>query len=132
VTRVIVLAVSLIAATPSVAADQLDLVCKGKKQIGMSARYVDVEHRYRLDLSARKWCVDTCQATLSLASVDDEVIYFLNEEEKFKGDPWEIDRTYRATGFWVHIRSNTAAPLEEQGHCEPAAFSGFPAPVQKF
>ena len=129
--RALLLAFGLLAA-PAVAADQFDLVCRGKQRVGIGNEMKPIEHRYRADLAAKKWCMDGCTRIDDIAAFNDNEIAFINVDRKIGSRFWESDKVYRTTGFWLHVRSGAYDGIDIEGRCEPAAFSGFPEIQRKF
>jgi hypothetical protein len=116
----------LAVATPSFAAEQFDLQCSGSVYDGGP-----ISRHYRVDLTANKWCANgdngVC-ATRPIAETDPDLIWFEKEPRKFPSDVGIIHYVSRLNGKWYwHL-----GPMEVEGTCEKAPFSGFPKLDTKF
>lgn len=114
--RALVLALGLIA-TPAMAADQFDLVCK----FGSSTV------RYRVDLIRGEACQAECSRIWRMGPISDGELRLLDLDSS---DPSEVPQTItvnRQTGELRHWIGGIGRPILETGRCESAPFSGFPA-----
>lgn len=116
--RAIVLALGLVSA-PAMAADQFDLVCKGKS--GSTTRY-------RVDLTRGEACAGICDRVWKMGATTTSE-YRLIDQSPVRGyDLEQLATVNRQTGAYSHyskIRGLGANRTE--GTCEVAQFSGFPA-----
>jgi hypothetical protein len=116
--RAIVLAMALVS-TPTLAAEQFDLVCTSKKDTV----------RYRVDLAKGEWCVGPCETVLKIASVTSGTITLVDREPQFASDDRDLNQIDRATGAWTDISyGGRTSPWERKGACKVAEYSGMPAP----
>mgnify|MGYP001369214614 CR=1 FL=1 len=118
------------------AADQFDLVCKGKYREDDRGAWRPWEGRYRIDLSAGAWCQGDCSSIARLAEVTAAKLYLrpsTSRAESTDGSSqtFEIDRvTGKLTQFEYR------PPMYERGStwwwqveadCTPAPYSGMPS-----
>lgn len=116
--KIVALVASVLVATPAVAADQFDLLCKAKK----------AEVRYRVDLARGEWCAGECSRVVKIAQVTTGEIVFEDIKALRRGDYESQVRVNRATGDWSEFTSFPASvPTTRKGVCTPARFSTFPA-----
>lgn len=98
---------------------QFDLICSG------SGRTVE---RLRIDLVAKQWCLDEECRVRDIAEIHPDIIWLFRHDPTYRGD-WKgyeyIDRT---SGKWSKI----VGPLDVEGTCQSAKFSGFPELPTKF
>lgn len=132
---IVAIAAITAAGTAQADASRFDLICTGNSASGKLSRAFDVKttgrftDRYRVDLTAKKWCMGECTSTSDLYEVTERIIVFHRQEDK-DGD--EFAFVNRESGHYVHrFRSYLldVANLND-GTCEPAAFSGMP--IRKF
>ena len=115
--------VALISSPAFAAADQFDLLCTGRLSDGKA-----IQRHYHVDLNANRWCVDECTVK-PLSEVSSGQIVFVETKEAYRGDPARaLDYVNRTTGQWSFFTSYWMG----DGTCQPAPFSGFPAPPTKF
>jgi hypothetical protein len=119
-----IMTVGLLVASPAMAADQFDLVCKGREKASAIARWRPVEVRYRLDLSRKVYCRFDCTGLESIHSVDDARIDFAPPADAARGTT-AVHYIERSDGRWTDFISGLGT---REGVCEPAPFSGFPTP----
>jgi hypothetical protein len=129
------------AAAPALAAEQFNLDCKGSARtiipVAMKDETAPYEHSYRVDLDAKKWCVDACRDQMEIVrSTPTEIIL----EERKVDTPREsvdiLNQISRETGAHLTVAASgvgrSRAATYGHGQCEKAAFSGFPKVETKF
>lgn len=121
--RLLVLLSLAIVGTPAFASDQFDLICTGFVTGGQ-----ETTRHYRVDLAANKWCAGDPCAARPIEQVLPDVIWFERHEPTYGGDLKIAHYVDRTTGKWYW----RLGPMEIEGTCSPAPFSGFPALVTKF
>jgi hypothetical protein len=115
-------------ATPAMAADQFDLVCKGRQKTSISGAWKPYEQRYRVDVAAKTYCRYDCKAVESVKSVDAARIEFEASDRSEPGNVALIHYVDRSDGKWVYLFSGGSSSFESvEGVCEPAPFTGLPA-----
>lgn len=121
--RALTLALCLVA-TPALAAEQFDLLCRGD----------DEPWHYRIDLAKSEWCADKCKTVHKIASITSGTIVLQSKEPQFKGGDRVINSINRATGEWYFHRSLPGVGFNKAvtGTCELRDFSGFPSAKAKF
>lgn len=113
---------------PAQAADQFDLICKGRTKMSPVGRWQPYEQRYRVDLAAKTYCTFACKTVESIASVDAARIEFATSSEDEPGNVSVIHYVDRADGKWVYFISGGSGMFQSaEGVCEPAPFTGLPA-----
>ncbi len=118
---------------PAVAADQFDLVCKGRERYSVSGKWHPKEYRYRIDLAAQRWCAGSCDGTRIIDRVSDGVLSLLDKPQVPFSGYTESLWINRRSGELRYLSNSRLGSYEEQeATCEPTAFSGFPEPVRKF
>lgn len=121
------------------AAAAFNLSCTGTYTTGLldpgtvqGAKNVQVEHRnytFRVDLNARRWCVDTCSSTEAIVEVSDREIVLARD--KPARIPIEIDiRLNRESGSLFYLKRSGSFQELSQGTCEAKPFTNFP--TQRF
>ncbi len=117
--RQFLLALWLLIASPAMAAEQFDLICKGDDEVW----------RYRIDLARGEWCARECDVTLKIVSTTASTIVLQQQEPQFRGGDSFRNMINRATGEWYFYRSLPSIDFSKtvDGKCVPAPFSGFPA-----
>lgn len=125
--RVVAVLGAVVMSGPAMAGpQQFDLICKGVDQPRIDGPKAPYEHRYRIDLAANRWCVDGCEGGVNIKSVTADQLVFADEEDRSITHRHSIDRT---TGKQWRLDSDRDGLWRaEQGHCDPAPFSGMPAP----
>lgn len=112
-------------ASSAAAAEQFDLRCT--KQVRGSGVAETSTRTYRIDLEAKRWCMDECKTARGIQAVTPDRIT-IDET-----DPAE--RRYRAThyidrstGKYIQTYDNRSlgTVIITEGVCEPAPFSGLP------
>ena len=119
----------LFVASPAFAADQFDLVCTGKERVRVDGGWKPVTVRYRVDLSKKVFCAFECRSLQSISAVDAARITFQASDEAAAPDSGFVEHYVdRTTGAWKNY-ANTGRDLlvDDEGKCEAAPFSGFPA-----
>lgn len=128
---VMVLCLALVSA-PATAADQFDLVCVGSAKYRPGARAEPVTYRYRIDLTAGNWCRGDCRTVEKIQLIEAGRLVFSEEEDKLSNRAIYRHEIDRLTGEWIEIDDNPRSALglylNISGKCEPADFSGLPAP----
>ena len=92
---------------------------------------------YRIDLKAKRLCVDDCNSTVPIVDVTDTTITF--EKSAFEeGGVDYVSRVNRESGKYQSVRrfglgkgltwGKGAVSTVRDGMCEAAPFSGFPRP----
>jgi hypothetical protein len=111
--RLLAIALGLLA-TPAIAADQFNLVCKSDQ----------VMTTYRVDLAAREWCWDGCKfGTWRIHDVTSTQIIFKDVRSAGEAVSNFVDRTTGRSHRYNHGRFGS---YSSDGICEVAPFSGFP------
>ncbi|WP_420138014.1 hypothetical protein [Sphingomonas sp.] len=116
-------------ASPVLAANQFDLVCKGKEQKRTGAPATAWSERYRIDLDAKRWCRGACKTATEISSVTADDIVLLDSRAAI-GGPGDVETSLSRTNGTVkeYIAmgwSGSAASLAE-GKCTRDLFSGLP------
>lgn len=114
------LAIVGLMATPAVAAEQFDLICKAPR----------AAERYRIDLARGEWCFGDCNLVQKLAEVTSGTIFLRKQEPTSANGPKSINSVNRSSGAWHRYSFNPRydrAPAVMDGACTPTEFSGFPA-----
>lgn len=111
-------------ASPAMAVDQFDLVCKAPK---------DTE-RFRVDLAKNEWCSGPCDNVQKIASVTSGMLSLHDHKPAFASDSRYHLRIDRVTGEWSWYNYNPKykSLMDIKGICEPAPFSGITSPARKF
>jgi hypothetical protein len=117
--RTAIIMTALLAATPALAADQFDLICKSKSET----------IRYRVDLSAGEWCWEKCEGAHKIASITSTRVTFKEEDVPSGKSYAYVDRV---TGKWWQFHQDRNSTSSNDGFCEPAPFTGFGAEKAKF
>lgn len=112
--RALVALALLLTATSANAADQFDLICKGRSSTT----------HFRVDLASREWCWENCSGTWRIAEVTASRITFKDERS---GPSQAYNSVSRATGQWFMSARGIYGFIHDDGICTPAPFSGFPA-----
>lgn len=118
--RTLIIAAALLATPVAAATEQFDLVCTAKGEAT----------RFRVDLSRNEFCFDDCDRVLRIAEVTAGVITFRKTDPTPPENARSYNRVNRSTGEWEWYSYTPRISRRVQdikGHCEPAAFSGFPA-----
>jgi hypothetical protein len=119
-----------VAAAPATAqgTEQFDLVCRGVTS-GSELGSTTAERRYRIDLSARKWCERDCSKALPIIETTKERITLKHSSsvQPF-GDVEEDFYIDRLTNKAYEMESSPGHGVEFTGTCEVRPFSGFPNP----
>lgn len=104
-------------------AQQFDLVCT--KQ-GSGAGRTNIR-LYRIDLAAMRYCMDDCKVAhpIQAATADRITISESDPADRVSQDSHVI---YRGTGQYAQTFQMRGSFTSTKGHCEPAPFSGLPAP----
>ena len=110
------------------AALAFNLICTGTAVMqhshGGSESREDLQE-IRVDLQSRRFCLDTCERTVPIASISDGEIVFQDETSE-TGLMRIYRRVFRERGaFYAYIKLD-AAILTTEGRCDPAPFTGFP------
>ena len=114
--RLLMLTLALVATPAAAAGDQFDLVCTSKAKT----------LHYRIDLAAREWCWEKCEATQRIVDVTSGRIVLRDDKAP---DLTSINFIDRATGRnFRFIKSRAAGVITSDTTCEPVPFSGFPKP----
>lgn len=116
-------------ATPAAAADQFDLVCRGSEA---DPRGIEKTYgaRFRVDLSAMKYCEDVCSERTKIAKVNENYIIFSDLNDPALGRVYmSVDRR---TGELDGEASVGPARFVTKATCERREFSGFPKVVRRF
>ena len=112
-----------------------DLVCTGQTTlsdvVGFSSTPYGLpgkfEHRFRIDLSSRRWCDGDCQATHEINEVSDTMIVFEQSKSDAVGHGAAVSRE---TGTYIDRTRIFGPKVTEifltQASCVRADFSGFP------
>lgn len=108
-------------ASPAVAADQFDLICKGRTKR-------DAAH-FRIDLKQGEWCREDCRGTFKIASVTEGRLTLEDSKPAFRGDAERSIWINRISGEYAEsgVAYKGAMPDSSGGTCEASEFSGFPA-----
>lgn len=115
-------------ATPAAAADQFDLICKGRQKTSIDGSWKPYEQSYKVDLTSKTYCTFKCELVESIASVDDARIAFQKTDEADAGAVTVFHYVNRSDGKWTYFFSGGSGSYENtEGVCEPAPFTGFPA-----
>lgn len=129
--KVLACVAALSIAMPAMAADQFDLICKGRTRNAAAGAWAAVVERYRVDLATKKWCVAECSRVFDIAEVQTDRIVFRSKERSY-GSPSHYDeRVNRTTGDWHERYIGELTYTESEGTCEAAPFSGITV-LQKF
>jgi len=124
--RAFLLVLSLLA-TPAMAADQFDLVCKGQQRTSAAGKWKPYEVRYRVDLSEMVYCRFNCKTLETVESADAARIVFQSVQGR-PGSTTALHYVDRSDGNWRYFLSGPVGLIgDAEGHCEAAPFSGFPA-----
>jgi hypothetical protein len=126
----------LITASGAQAADQFDLICKGKMRFSVADPYEPRNSHLRLDLAAKQYCEGECKVTRPIQDVQPNHIMFesATEQEKALGTTFfhQIDRTSGKLIYFKSAKRPYPSWIEHDAMCEPAPFSGFPQLPKKF
>lgn len=116
-------------ASPAFAANQFDLVCKGKEQKQTGVPATAWSERFRIDLDAKRWCRGACKSAAEIGSITaDEIV--LSDSRATIGGPGDVETTLSRTNgaikeYVMMGWSGSAASLAE-GKCTRDSFSGLP------
>lgn len=124
---IIIAAVISLLPAQAIAADQFDLICKGREKTRTWGKWLPIETRYRIDLSAKAWCKGNCQRTFVIQDVNDARITFVSASEPDPAAGSTLHYVDRVDGRWVDAVHNSVVNFDTEGTCEPAPFSGLPA-----
>jgi hypothetical protein len=116
-------------ASPVLAANQFDLVCKGKEQKRTGVPATAWNERYRIDLDGKRWCRGACKTASEIGSITADNIV-LSDSRAAIGGPGDVETTLSRTNGTVKEYlmmgwSGSAASLAE-GTCKRDLFSGLP------
>jgi hypothetical protein len=114
------LMLGVLVATPVMAADQFDLICKAKK----------TEVRYRVDLKSGEYCTGECAIVRKIAEVTSGMLSFQKADPQVGADARITDQVNRVTGEWYRsafFPGIDVVPSVKVGTCQPATFGGMPA-----
>jgi hypothetical protein len=123
--------------SPSLAADQFDLLCVGQLKQGTSSKASPHRQTYRIDLTGNRWCVAPCTQTSTIYSATASMLTLMEGTDSSKSSDGsalthEIDRTTGALFDFRYSPPLFASSLpswwEFRATCEPQPFSGMPAP----
>ena len=118
-------------ASPAMAADQFDLVCKGTVKEAVAGRPKPTEVRYRIDIDAREWCRDACTETYPIAAVEPGNLVLREHVPERRGDFRSYQTVDRTSGAWADYFNDfqglNGLYFETTGVCTADAFGGFPA-----
>lgn len=115
--RILVIVAGLVA-TPALAADQFDLVCKRETST----------IRYRVDLAKNEACADTCDRVWKMGQATTGELRLIDRQPAYRGDLEERASVNRSTGEYRYHISMSGRADADSGTCEQAPFSGFPPP----
>ena len=121
-------------------AQQFDVVCAVEEQWrsqtplrGATSGSDQVDHRFRVDLASRKFCVDRCQAFFDLPDADNGSNLDLTYRPMLgDGTPLSSDRIVslnRVTGGSSTSYASGTLSVRGTGQCRREPFSGFPEAV---
>ena len=110
-----------------------NLVCSGSNVSGTAkdATFTSKQERafttvYRVDLSAKRWCSDTCLSTRALAELSSAAITFQSDEIEDNRLFDTVAVFDRETGAYIRrLKVGSAVDLDT-GKCKIARFEGFP------
>lgn len=132
----LVAAIALLFASPSLAADQFDLLCTGQLKQGVSSKASPHSQTYRIDLTGNRWCVGACTETRPIYSATSSMLTLMEGADSSKSADGSalthnIDRTTGALFDFQYRPPLFASSLpswwEFRATCEPRPFSGMPA-----
>lgn len=124
-------AATLCAAAPALAADQFNLACQGLRTTVSGGAAEAYGFTARVDLAAKKWCMDQCQSAQPIMDVTPEKIVFtddgtLNTRLEVSTET-VLDRKSGAfRHFMMQVRP-TEAYLKIEANCTEAPFTSLPA-----
>ncbi len=126
--RAMILAAAMIA-SPVAAADQFDLVCKGQYKERPNSGWKPVEVRYRIDIPAKSWCFESCRSAQQIQSIEGGKLVLFRPDPADRRSGYATHEIDRVSGNYSRTQNRGIGSFwEEEGHCEPADFSGFPSP----
>ncbi len=125
--RAILVAVGLgLLASPAYAADQFDLICKGRHKTSRLGSWKPYELRYRVDLATKAYCAGQCAEARTIADISAAEITFDRQPTPNSAVALQ-HRVNRTTGEWrYYLASPTGLIQDAEGRCEAAPFSGLP------
>lgn len=129
----IITAILAAISSPALAGDlrQFDLLCSGERRIDRQDGSVTTSatQHLRVDLDRREFCVGDCEYTQTIEEITSGSIGFRNTTNvSTVGVLWSQFFVNREDGGYYDQRMSPNAPSSmEEGVCEPAPFSGFPA-----
>jgi hypothetical protein len=119
----IVLATFLLGSGPAAQPQSFDLICTGKRYSG-SSTVEDFSQRYRINISAMRWCWEKCTETSDLVSATESELVL--ENGMIRSTVHKSTSINRQTGkLFVDYRSDIMR-FSEIADCEKGNFSGFP------
>lgn len=121
---------ALCASTPAMAADQFDLACQGTRLARRDAPSEPYAFHVRVDLTANKWCMDTCERALEISEVNadkivltDDLIY--NTRSDFSNNVY-VDRKTNAFHQISSQDRPTVTYLKVDAACTVQPFTPLP------
>ncbi len=109
----------------AVAAEQFNLQCT--KQVRGSGVAEANTRTYRIDLEAKRWCMDDCKTALGIQAVTPDRITIDETDAAERNQASHY--IYRGTGKYFQTYENRylGTFIVTQGVCEPAPFTGLPS-----
>lgn len=124
------------------AAATFNLVCTGttEKTDYNGSKSEPYTATYRVDTGARLWCEndpEACKQPESLADINTVAIKFIDTTTDTPNQYFRyVDQVNRESGrhqtLIISGRGSAIRTVKQEGHCEPAAFSGFSSANPKF
>ncbi|HEV2595762.1 MAG TPA: hypothetical protein VGU01_11225 [Sphingomicrobium sp.] len=104
---------------------RFDLVCSGSEEHVDSSLNKPYTAHYRIDLAAKRFCMDMCKATIPITDVQPNVIVL---ERSGLGEPKFEHLLDRQTGEDTILMEDEI----DKGTCQRQPFSGFSSGPKKF
>lgn len=118
-------------AAPALAADQFDLACRGSRLLKRDGAGEPYAFRVRVDLAARRWCLDDCRLVMDINTVEPDRIVFqddliLNTREEATRDA-TLDRRTNAFRRILIIARPEESYSKVEATCTVQPFTALPA-----
>lgn len=113
----------LLLGSPAAAADQFDLICRGKSEVR------EIVAHYRVDVMTMQYCAGECAKPEKIQAATSELITFYDLPHDSPSDGRHYISFNRLSSVWRWYEYTPGANDRIQdivGRCEVLNFSGFP------
>ena len=120
----------LLSSAPALAAEHYDLACQGSRITQRSGPAEAYATRFRIDLTANKWCQDACEKVSDIAEVAADKIVLVDDLTYNSRTDFSNNITIdRKTGALRQLSSQdrpTTLYLKVEASCTEQPFTPFP------